>query len=222
MTRLRFAICYPGVKGCFSELRDSCSMPVMCNDCSHDFIADLPAALIVLVPKDPELSLVGGCLCRRCLVREDVLEVVADHLRPDCSLARTRSRSVDAVLSWPCWSINLVVCLPPGGRKTPRCLYGGCWRAIEKASLGRETSARLAPTSPVTSRRQAESSWVAAAILRRLPACASTSAWHRTCNFSHRQSVVEPQQVRGFERPGHSRILRLVLVAVPPITRPIR
>ena len=64
-------------------------MPVMCNDCSHDFIADLPAALIILVPKDPELSLVGGCLCRRCLVREDVLEVVAvtfDQIVPGAKL----------------------------------------------------------------------------------------------------------------------------------------
>ena len=64
-------------------------MPVMCNDCPHDFIADLPAALIVLVPKDPELSLVGGCLCRRCLVREDVLEVIAvtfDQIVPGARL----------------------------------------------------------------------------------------------------------------------------------------
>ena len=80
-------------------------MPVMCNDCPHDFIADLPATLIVLVPRDPELSLVGGCLCRRrCLVREDVLEFAVTF---DQFSWRKRSRSVDAVLSWPCsiwWS----------------------------------------------------------------------------------------------------------------------
>jgi hypothetical protein len=50
--------------------------PASCNVCQHEFVADLPAALMVLVPKDPELGLVGGCLCGRCLTCEDVLEVV--------------------------------------------------------------------------------------------------------------------------------------------------
>jgi hypothetical protein len=55
----------------------STGAPVSCHGCRHDFTADLPAALIVLVPKDPELRLAGGCLRQRCLTCEDLLEIVA-------------------------------------------------------------------------------------------------------------------------------------------------
>ena len=37
----------------------------------------LPTALIILVPKDRQLRAIGWWLCRRCLNRQDVLEVVA-------------------------------------------------------------------------------------------------------------------------------------------------
>jgi hypothetical protein len=48
--------------------------PVVCNGCRSAL--DLPAALVVLVPKDPELDLVGGCLCWHCLSDPDILEIV--------------------------------------------------------------------------------------------------------------------------------------------------
>jgi hypothetical protein len=61
--------------------------PVHCNGCRSAL--DLPAALVVLVPKDPDLDMIGGCLCWHCLSDPDVLAIVVsafDKVAPGARL----------------------------------------------------------------------------------------------------------------------------------------
>jgi hypothetical protein len=66
----------------FKMLRDirEGGTPARCNSCESD--VDPPAALIVMVPENSKLQLVGGWLCQHCLDSGDVQKIGLSFRKP--------------------------------------------------------------------------------------------------------------------------------------------
>src|SRR5215831_13975641 len=82
-------------RGMLKDIRVA-TTSIVCSGCGSDFTARCNplVALIVLVPQGPERNLIGGCLCRRCINREDVLKVTAIRFCPNLAWRGARAYSL--------------------------------------------------------------------------------------------------------------------------------